>query len=70
MPRDRLAALRAVSTTTTFICRSLNIDKPESKSQSKIQVQNPYSRIQKGKEEFGLWADSKISSATTTTHNF
>ena len=34
----------------------LFIDKPESKSQSKVQAPNQKSRIQKGKEEFGLWA--------------
>ena len=37
----------------------LCIDKPESKSQ--VQAQ---SQIEKGKEEFGLWAVSKISWAT------
>ena len=37
-----------------------DIDKPESQSQSKVQAPNPKRQIQKGKEEFGLWAVYKI----------
>ena len=40
-----------------------NIDKPESKS----RVPSPKSN-RKGKEEFGLWAVSKILYATQPTH--
>ena len=39
------------------------IDKPESKSQSKVQAPNP-------KREFGLWAVSIISWVTNQSSNY
>ena len=42
------------------------IDKPESKSQSKVQAPNPKIQIHKGKGELGLRAVSKILSGSFT----
>ena len=48
-------------------CLHINwIDKPEAKSQSKVQPQNRKSQIQMGK--FGLWAVTKILCAITSPH--
>ena len=52
------------------------IKKPESKSQTKGEAPNLLRQIQKRKEEFGLWAVSKIlwathhTAACTLPHNF
>ena len=40
------------------------VEKPESKSQSKVPALNPNSQIQRGKRDFELWVVSKILWAT------